>query len=104
MKRTMENAEMSRPKEAQTGLNGQKFLVMRTLARLHECDEDDLLRSIDSTKLEIHDLLREMVSNDEVKDSPAKVSEGKRRTTFGLTLNGWWWYTNALGSVYELPD
>src|SRR2546430_13988542 len=100
----MENEVMSRNSDARTGLNGKKFLVMRTMARLHECDEEDLHRSIESTELEIRDLLREMISKDEVEDSPSKVSAGRRRTTFTLTSNGWSWYTSALGSVYELPE
>jgi hypothetical protein len=100
----MENVAMSRPGDAPIGLSGKKFLVMRTLARLHECDEEELLRSIESTELEIHDVLRDMISKDEVEASPARVAKGKRRTTFALTLNGWVEYMNALGAVYELPE
>jgi len=104
VKRIMENVVMSRPREEPIGLTGKRFLVMRTLARLHECDEEELLHSIDSTELEIHGVLRDMVSKDEVEASPARVSRGKRRTTFALTYNGWGEYMNALGSVYELPE
>jgi hypothetical protein len=100
----MENVVTSRPKGEQIGIGAKKFLVMRTLARLHECDEEALLLSIDSSELEIHDILRDMISNDEVENSPAVVSGGKRKTTFALTLNGWGEYMNALGSVYELPE
>jgi hypothetical protein len=100
----MENVVMSRPREEPIGLSAKKFLVMRTLARLHECDEEELLRSIESTELEIHDVLMDMISKDEVEASPARMSSGKRRTTFALTLNGWGEYMNALGSVYELPE
>ena len=95
---------MSRPREESIGVGAKKFLVMRTLARLHECDGEALLRNIDSTDLEIHDLLREMISNDEVEASPSQESSGKRKVTFALTLNGWGEYMRALGSVYELPE
>ncbi len=100
----MENVVVSRPREGPTGLSAKKFLVMRTLARLHECDEEELLRSIDSTELEIHDVLRDMISRDEAEASAARMPRGKRRTTFALTLNGWGEYMNALGSVYEIPE
>jgi hypothetical protein len=102
VKRVMENVVMSRPREASVG--AKKFLVMRTLARLHACDSQELLRSIDSTELEIHDTLRDMISMDEVKASHANISRGKRKATYTLTLNGWGEYMNALGSVYELPE
>jgi len=100
----MENVVVSGPREEHLGQDSKKFLVMRTLARLHECDEEEVLRSIDSTELEIHDVLRDMISKDEVEASPARMSSGKRRTTFALTSNGWGQYLNALGSVYELPE
>jgi hypothetical protein len=100
----MENVVMSRPKGEQTDIGVKKFLVMRTLARLHGCDEEALLLGIDSSEVEIHDILRDMISKDEIESSPAMVSRGKRKTTFALTLNGWGEYLNALGSVYELPE
>jgi hypothetical protein len=100
----MENVIVSTPREEHLGQDSKKFLAMRTLARLHECDEEEVLRSIDSTEFEIHDILRDMISKDEVEASPARVSRGKRKTTFALTLNGWAEYMNALGSVYELPE
>jgi hypothetical protein len=100
----MENVIISRPREESIGVGAKKFLVMRTLARLHECDREALLRNIDSTDLEIHDVLREMISNDEVEQSPSQESGGKRKATFALTLNGWGEYMTALGSVYELPE
>jgi hypothetical protein len=100
----MENVVVSRTREEPFGLSATKFLVMRTMARLHECDEEELLRSIDSTELEIHDVLRGMISKDEAEASQARMSKGKRRTTFALTLNGWSEYMNALGTVYELPE
>ncbi len=99
----MENVVLSRTREEPIGQTGKKFLVMRTLARLHECDEEELLHRIDSTELEIHDVLSDMISKDEVEASPAKVSIGKRRT-FALTFIGWGEYIYALGSVYELPE
>ena len=95
---------MSRPREESIGVGAKKFLVMRTLARLHECDREALLRNMDSTDLEIHDVLREMISNDEVEASPSQESGGKLKATFALTLNGWGEYIAALGSVYELPE
>ncbi|SRR6266550_1927605 len=100
----MENVIVTRPREEQLGQDSKRFLVMRTLARLHECDEEEVLGSIDSTELEIHDILRDMVSKDEVEASPAQMSRGKGKTTFALTLNGWGEYMHALGSVYELPE
>ena len=100
----MENIVVSRRKEQEIGTEAKRFLVMRTLARLHECDEEALLLSIDSTEAEIHQIMRDMVSKDEVEASPPRIFNGKRRTTFALTLNGWGEYLNALGSVYELPE
>jgi hypothetical protein len=104
VKRIMENVVVSRRKEQSIGPDAKKFLIMRTLARLHECDEEALLLSIDSTEAEIHQIMGDMVSKDEVEASPPWISKGKRRTTFALTLNGWGGYLNALGSVYELPE
>jgi hypothetical protein len=100
----MENLVVGRPREESNGVDDRKFLIMRTLARLHECDQEALLRSIDSSVLEIHDVLRDMISRNEVETSPPQRSEGKRRATFTLTLNGWGEYMKALGSVYELPE
>jgi hypothetical protein len=100
----MENVIMSRPREELIGFDAKKFLIMRTLARFHECDEEALLRSIDSTGLEIHDILKEMISEHEVEVSPPQKSRGKRKATFALTLNGWGEYMKALGSIYELPE
>ena len=95
---------MSRPREESIGSDAKKFLVMRTLARLHECDEQALLHGIDATEPELQDLITEMISNNEVEASPAGTSRGKLRMTFALTLKGWSEYMNALGSVYELPE
>jgi hypothetical protein len=100
----MENVAVSRPREEPSGLGASRFLIMRTLARLHECDDEALLRSIDSTELEIQGVLRDMIAMDEVEASPARMSGGRRRTTFALTSNGWDEYLNALASVYELPE
>ena len=63
----MENVIVSRPREEHLGEDSKKFLVMRTLARLHECDEEEILRGIDSTEFEIHGILRDMISKDEVE-------------------------------------
>ncbi len=100
----MENLVLSRPKEESNGREAHRFLVMRALARLHECDEEALIDSIDATDLSIRGVLREMVSKDEVEVSPARPSMGKREATFALTLNGWREYMKALGSMYELPE
>ena len=95
---------MSRPREELIGSDAKKFLIMRTLARFHECDEETLLRSIDSTELEIHDILKDMISKNEVEASPPQKSRGKGKATFALTLNGWGGYTTAISSIYELPE
>ncbi len=100
----MENIVVSRQREETGSLGAEKFLVMRTLARLHECDEETIVRKIDATQHQVHEILRDMVSKNEVEASPAQRSRGVRKATFTLTLNGWGEYMQALGSIYELPE
>ena len=95
---------MSRPREELIGSSAKKFLIMRTLARFPECDEETLLRNIDSTELEIHGILKDMISENEVEASRPQKSRGKRKATFALTLNGWGEYTKAISTIYELPE
>ncbi len=100
----MENISVSRRTGEVGNLGAEKFLVMRTLARLHECDQEAILRNIDATEHEVHEILRDMVSRNEVEANPAQRARGARRTAFSLTLNGWAEYMQALGSIYELPE
>jgi glutamate-1-semialdehyde aminotransferase len=104
VKRIMENIVVSRQREELGSLSGEKFLVMRTLARLHECDEEAIQHNVDATSQEIHDVLRDMISKGEIEANPAQRSKGIRKVTFTLTLNGWAEYMQALGSIYELPE
>lgn len=98
----MENIVMSRPRE-EDGLDARKFPIMRALARFHECDAEALFSKVDASELEVHDLLKEMVSKKEVESS-IQTSEGARRERFTLTLKGWATYMKILGSIYELPE
>jgi hypothetical protein len=100
----MENVVVSRQREEPGSLVSEKFLVMRTLARLHDCDEETILDNVDATQHQVHGILRDMVSKNEVEANPAQRSRGLRKLTFTLTLNGWGEYMQALGSIYELPE
>jgi len=100
----MEKTVLESPVEEPAGFGRQKFLVMRTLARLHECSEDALVESIDLSRPEVRDILRRMVSRNEADATPASVTTGKRKATFSLTLGGWREYMKSLGSIYELPE
>jgi hypothetical protein len=95
----MENTVMSRPREEAEVLDARKLPIMRTLARLHECDAETLFSTVDASEPDVHDALGEMLSNREVEASPG--SRGKR---FTLTLKGWAEYMGVLGSIYELPE
>jgi len=99
----MENVVMSRPREEEDGIDARKFLIMRALARFHECDVDTLFSRVDASELDVHDILKEMVSKNEV-ESPAQTPGGARSETFTLTLKGWAEYMKVLGSIYELPE
>ena len=104
MKRIMEKAMMQRGTEEPGVLDAKKFPVMRTLARYHECDVETLYSRIDATELDVHEILREMVSNKEVEASARPPTGGKRSQKFALTLKGWGEYMKVLGSIYELPE
>ena len=95
---------MRRETEEPGVLDAKKFPIMRTLARLHECDVETLYSRIDASELDVHDILREMVSKKEVEASPRPLSGGKRSERFTLTLKGWGEYMKVLGSIYELPE
>jgi hypothetical protein len=95
----MENIVMSKRREDSDFLDARKLPIMRTLARLHECDVGTLLSMVDASELDVHDVLREMVSTNEVE-----ASLGSRSERFALTLKGWGEYMNALGSIYELSE
>ena len=100
----MENTVMSRQMEHSDVLEAKKFPIMRTLARFHECDVETLYSRVDATELDVHDILREMVSKDEVVSSAEHTSGGRLKERFTLTLKGWGEYMNILGSIYELPE
>ena len=94
----MENAILSRPREESGGLEARKFPIMRTLARLHECDAATLYESVDADELDVHDIVREMVHAKEIEATPG------RERRFTLTLKGWVEYLEVLSSIYELPE
>lgn len=100
MKRIMEKAMMTNGESE--GLDA-KFPIMRTLARLHECDAQTIYSRVDASEVDVHDILREMVSRREVEASPRQPSES-RGERFTLTLKGWGEYLKVLGSIYELPE
>ena len=104
MKREMENVVLSRPREESNDLGGKRFLVMRALARLHYCEEQALVSSIDASERELHDVLMELVSRNEVEASPSMPLRGRSNETFALTLKGRGEYMRTLGSIYELPE
>ena len=65
---------------------------------------ETLYSRVDASELDVHDILREMVSKNEVEASPRQPSGGRRNERFTLTLKGWGEYMNVLGSIYELPE
>lgn len=73
---------------------------MRSLARLHECNAEMLLDTVEANELDLNEVLQEMVSIEEVNASPGR--EGERK--FSLTLKGWSEYLKAISSLYELPE
>jgi hypothetical protein len=95
----MENIVMRREVEEPDSL-AKKLPIMRTLARLHECDVETLYSRVDASELDVHDILTEMLSEKEVEASSGTA----RSETFALTLKGWAEYMNVLGSIYELPE
>ncbi len=100
----MENAVMSGPRGDEDSLDARKFPIMRALARFHECDVETLYSRVDTSELDVHDILKEMVWNKEVEASPRQQSGGRRDENFTLTLKGWGEYMRVLGSIYELPE
>jgi DNA-binding MarR family transcriptional regulator len=99
----MEKVVMSGPAVDAEGLDVVKFPIMRTLARFHECDVETLFSRVDASELDVHDILRDMVSNNEVEAS-RQPSDERRKEKFTLTLKGWGEYMRVLGSIYELPE
>ena len=100
----MENAAFSTSREEEEGLDARRVPIMKTLARFHECDAETLYSRVDATELDVHDILREMVSRNEVEASPTQHPGGRRNERFTLTLKGWGEYMQALGSIYEIRE
>lgn len=100
----MENVVMSRETEESGVFAAKKLPIMRTLARLHECDVEALYSRIDANELDVNDILREMVSKREVEVSSTPLLGGVRNDRFSLTMKGWAEYMKVLGSIYELPE
>ena len=98
----MENLVMRREVE-ESGSLAKKLPIMRTLARLHQCDVDTLYGSVDASELDVYDILGEMLSEKEVEASPRQTGD-TRGERFSLTLKGWGEYMKVLGSIYELPE
>lgn len=84
--------------------DAKKFPIMRALARFHECDAETLYSKIDASEVDVHDILREMVSRKEVEASSKHHPGGSRGERFTLTSKGRWEYLKVLGSIYELPE
>jgi len=100
----MENAVMDRQNEESEGIDAKKFPIMRTLARFHECDAETLYSRVEASQVDVHDILREMVSKKEV-EALSRLAPGERRNErFTLTLKGWGEYMKVLGSIYELSE
>jgi DNA-binding MarR family transcriptional regulator len=100
----MEKAVMRRRNEGSDVEDAKKLLIMRTLAEFHGCDAETLCSRIDASELDVHDVLREMVSTKEVEVSPRPLTVGKRSERFALTLKGRAEYMKVLASIYELPE
>ena len=100
----MENIVMRRRIEESGVFDAKKLPVMKTLARLHECDIDALCSRIDASEIDVHDILSDMLSKEEVEASPQTPTDGDRDERFTLTLKGWGEYLRVLGSIYELPE
>lgn len=99
----MENLVVRREVE-EHGSMAKKLPIMKTLARLHECDVETLYSSVDASELDVHDILGEMVSEEEVEASPGQATGASPGERFSLTLKGWGEYLKVLGSIYELPE
>ena len=96
----MEKTVMSVPGEGNGSLDERKVPIMKTLARFHECDVQTLSNRVDESDTDLHDILNEMVSREEVV---ATTLTGQREV-FTLTLKGWGEYLRVLGSIYELTE
>jgi len=94
---------MRTQREDSEDVDSRKIPIMRTLARLHDCDVRTLYSSVEGSELDIHEILVDMVSKKEVEATLMKKS-GRRDERFSLTLKGWGEYLRALGSLYELPE
>ena len=94
---------MRRQEGTSEDLDSRKFPIMRTLAKLHDCDAQTIYDSVDASELDIHELLSDMVSKQGVEAS-LKKQVGRRDERFSLTLKGWVEYLRALGALYELPE
>jgi hypothetical protein len=99
----MENLVLRRDAE-EPGTSARKLPIMRTLARLHQCDVETLYGSVEASELDVHDILSEMLSDKEVEASPRQTAGTPRGERFSLTLKGWGEYMKVLGSIYELPE
>jgi DNA-binding MarR family transcriptional regulator len=99
----MENIVLSRKNDSED-LDAKRLPIMRTLARFHECDAETLYSRVDASELDVHDILKDMVSKNEVESSPGQPTGSRREEKFTLTLKGWGEYLNVLGSIYELPE
>lgn len=99
----MENVETGRPGEESVVLDSRRLPVMRTLARLHECDFNALCSAVDASELDVRDILRGMASRNEVEASRHQPG-GLGGEVFTLTLRGWAEYMQLLGSIYELAE
>ncbi|MGH9918966.1 MAG: hypothetical protein ACRD6W_08885 [Nitrososphaerales archaeon] len=91
---------MSAGIEESEAFDAKKLPVMRTLARLHECDAEALYSRIDASELDVSEILMEMVSKNEVEASPRAM----RGEKFALTSKGWAEYLKVLGTIYELSE
>ena len=100
----MENIVLSSREIEENVFDAKKLAVMRTLARFHGCDLDALYGEVDVSQFEVHEILREMVADNEVEASHEPSAEGRLNEKFSLTLKGWEEYMKVLGSIYELPE
>ena len=102
----MENIVLSssRQIEESSTFDPRKFPVMRTLARFHGCDLETLYGEVEASEFEVHEILREMILDNEVEASTKPSAGGRLNEKFTLTLKGWGEYMKVLGSIYELAE
>lgn len=96
----METVAMGRTRAGSRSLDARKVPVMRTLARHHECDVGFLYDGIEVNESDLHETLREMISENEVEASHGP----DRRKVYSLTSKGWDEYLGVLSSIYELTE